>query len=112
MDRDYRDYEEDWEETWKEIVTNPDGALNLDQVKRELSDYSMVMDIASEVYDDITHGQISKVNTTAETIINVANERQDDFYLELYSDDIKLILKENMSDADKLYEIKKYFEIE
>ena len=112
MNREYRDYEKDWEEDWREIVTNPDGTLNLDQIKRELSDYGMVMDTAIEVYCEFTNGRISKPNTTAQAIIQTGNEAQNEMYSNIYTDDINSILKEDMSDADKIYEIKKYLEIE
>lgn len=37
-------YQEEYEDFWKCIVENENGTLNKDQVMRELSDYSMVMD--------------------------------------------------------------------
>jgi hypothetical protein len=37
------DYEKTFEDFWQLIVCNPDGSLNLDQVKRELHDYHTVL---------------------------------------------------------------------
>ncbi|MFF2529275.1 hypothetical protein ACFVS2_10275 [Brevibacillus sp. NPDC058079] len=71
--REEPDYEKNWEEFWKDICTNQDGSINLDQVKRELSDYQMVMNTASEVYCHITGDAISKVNTRASAIISEAD---------------------------------------
>lgn len=68
------DYEKDYQDFWKEIVENPDGSLNLDQVKRELSDYHSFMGTAAEVYMHITDGKISKIQTTAGAIISIADE--------------------------------------
>ncbi|MED1781997.1 hypothetical protein P4V43_09235 [Brevibacillus fortis] len=71
--REVKDYESDWEEFWKEICINPDGSINLDQIKRELSDYRMVMKTGSEVYCHITGNAISKVNTRVSAIISEAD---------------------------------------
>jgi len=57
---------------WKNWVY-PEGATP-EQIQNELVDYKMVMGIASEVYDHITHGRISKPNTLAREIIAVADE--------------------------------------
>jgi len=106
-------YEQEFDSYWKDIVLNEDGTVNLDQVKRELSDYSMVMEIASEVYGNITNGNISKPNTNADVIIDVANEEQDKFYYNIHRDDILSILdEEDMSSEDKLEEIRNYFDEE
>lgn len=64
------DYEEKYEEFWKEIVENPDGTLNKDAVMRELCDYSMILHNAGEVYWHVTGGAISKVNTCASAVIS------------------------------------------
>lgn len=68
------DYENTYDEFWKEIVENPDGTLNLDQIKRELHDYAKIMDEASKVYDDVTGSRISKPNASASAVIAAANE--------------------------------------
>ena len=56
-------YQEEYEDFWKDIVENEDGTLNKDQVMRELSDYSMVMENCASAYSEMTCGQISKQNT-------------------------------------------------
>ncbi len=68
-----RDVEKDWE-FWKDIVFNPDGSINVEQLKKELSDFSMVMETASKVYMHITDGKISKVTTLPEVIISEADD--------------------------------------
>jgi len=68
------EYEETYERSWREVVENPDGSLNLDQVKRELHDYWQIMGEVSKVYDDVTGGQISKPNAHASAVISAANE--------------------------------------
>ncbi|MEV4246993.1 hypothetical protein AB0J63_26715 [Streptosporangium canum] len=69
------DYVKTYNDFWKDIVENPDGTLNHDQLMRELADYRMVMEQVSLVYDEITGGRISKPNTMAGAVLGVANER-------------------------------------
>lgn len=57
-----KDYEKKYEEFWKDIVENEDGTLNKDQIMRELSDYSMIMDNCTKAYMAMTNGTISKPN--------------------------------------------------
>lgn len=75
-----KDYEQKWEEVWKEICTNADGSINLDQIKRELYDFSIVMHNVSQVYDHITGGRISKPNTDAGAVVQVADEYYDELH--------------------------------
>ena len=73
-------------ERWKERFENADfwsnivypaGAKAAD-IQNELVDYSNLMDRASKVYCHVTHGMISKLNTVAETVIQVADEKVQD----------------------------------
>jgi len=68
------DVEKCWQEFWAPIVA-PNGVLNLNQVKLELSDFSDVMREVSIAYDDVTGGHISKPNTLARHVIERVNER-------------------------------------
>lgn len=72
------DYEKTYMEHWRKIVEQPDGTLNLDQVKRELCDYWDLMGRVAEVYDGVTGGRISKTETMAFEVINQANERTEE----------------------------------
>jgi hypothetical protein len=78
-----KDYEKEYEEFWKEIVENPDGSINMDQLKKELSDFRLLIHNAQEVYMHITGGVISKVLTNPEAVIRIADE----YYENLYEDD-------------------------
>ena len=62
-------YEQTYERFWKEII-EPNGQIDMDALKRELSDYLMFMYEVSKVYCTLTGGKISKVNTDADTVIN------------------------------------------
>lgn len=56
-------YQEEYNDFWKDIVENEDGTLNKDQIMRELSDYSMVMDNCARAFCTMTKQRISKQNT-------------------------------------------------
>lgn len=83
-----KDYEESWESFWKEICTKEDGSLNIDQIKRELFDYSYLMKQAARVYSEVAG--LSKTNYDATTIIkeyeNKLNERFKDYAYEIIND--------------------------
>lgn len=68
------DYEENYNKFWREIVQNPDGSINLDQVKRELFDFYRVMQNAAEVYCEITGNRVSKPLTDVNVILGLWEE--------------------------------------
>ena len=65
--------EDNWREFWMPIVA-PNGVVNIQQVKRELFDFSVVMRNVSEVYDELTGGMISKPNTRSSAVIAAHND--------------------------------------
>jgi hypothetical protein len=65
------DYIATYDKWWKELVENPDGTFNKDQIMRELSDYAWLMQAVSKVYCCITDGRISKPNTLPDVVIAV-----------------------------------------
>ena len=69
-----KEINENYDNFWKEIVENPDGTLNLEQIKKELCDYSNIMDIVSKVYDHITGGRISNILTLPYEVIREADD--------------------------------------
>lgn len=69
-------YGEQWETFWKGIVCNADGSINIDQVKKELYDFSFLLDQIPKVYCHITGSRMSKVMYRAETVISVADDYQ------------------------------------
>lgn len=70
MQEEYKDYNDCYEKFWKEIVEK-DGIVNMDQVKRELSDYSFLLDQVPKVYSYITNGMISNPNTYSNQAIEI-----------------------------------------
>lgn len=69
--------DQEWEDHWKEICTHPDGSLNLDQIKKELSDFSFMIREVPKVYCEITGNRLSKPMYYANTVL-----RAHDDYLE------------------------------
>lgn len=65
-----KDYEKTYEEFWKDIV-EVNGALNLDQVKRELHDCSLLLDNVPKVYHALTNGEVSKPLTDPNVVIQL-----------------------------------------
>lgn len=80
------DYEKDYQEFWKDIVENNDGTLDIEQVKRELSDFKYFIDNIPKLYDNITGGYISKHMTDINSVIDRVNERINDSYNKGYND--------------------------
>ena len=67
-----RDVEKDWE-FWSDIVA-PNGELIPEQVKAELSDYSMVLDGLDSLYMYVTAGRCSKPNTHKSVVKSLHDE--------------------------------------
>lgn len=80
------DYEQKYEEFWQEIVENPDGSINMDQLKRELFDFSTLMHNISLVYEHVTGGMISKPLTDPDVVIQQADDFYNDICLEECND--------------------------
>lgn len=68
------DYEQVYDEFWKDIVENPDGTLDVDAVKRELADFRHMIREVPLVYDHVTGGMLSKPNYYASSVISAADE--------------------------------------
>lgn len=63
-----------FDDLWAKIVLNPDGSLNVEQVKRELFDFKIVMGEVGKVYMEISGGRLSKLDYTAEAVLGVVEE--------------------------------------
>jgi hypothetical protein len=73
MTEDDGDVERVWKEFWEEIVC-PNGILDLEQVKKELYDFRMMMTEAGKAYYHVTGGRLSKPNTASYHIIDAYEE--------------------------------------
>lgn len=58
----------EFDSVWRDIV-QPHGIVDLDQIKKELFDYSRLMRDVSVAYDGVTMGRISKPNTDPSEVI-------------------------------------------
>lgn len=67
------DIEEEFETFWTSIIME-NGKLNLDQLKKELYDYSMLLQNIPQIYDEVTGGKISKPNTSPLEVIASFND--------------------------------------
>lgn len=67
------DYEITYDSDWKQIIEEG-GVFNVDQIKRELHDFSFLMEQASKVYDHVTGGKLSKTTYTAQTVTTEADD--------------------------------------
>lgn len=102
-------YQEEYEDFWKDIVENEDGTLNKDQVMRELSDYSMVMDNCAKAYCLMTHQRISKQNTMFFEVEGIFNDLFID--KEVCADDlINTVITKDMSYDEIIQAIREYLD--
>lgn len=85
-----KEVEEDYINLWKDIIENEDGSVNIEQVKKELYDYSKLMDRTMKLYDELTLGCISKPNTDIIHIIDKVDERIRESYDDGYNDAYEL----------------------
>jgi hypothetical protein len=67
----------------------PEGADPQD-VQNELTDYHMILDNVSTVYDHVTGGMISKPNTCASSVIAVADDHISDLIAQWIEDEKEL----------------------
>lgn len=101
--------EKTWNEFWKDIVCNEDGSINVEQVKKELSDYYFILEQVPKVYTHITNGLLSKPNYYAKTVIDEFESCQSKLIeKEIVKDDLLQILGGEISEETKK-EIEDYF---
>lgn len=100
------DYIKKYEELWKDIVEHEDGSLNKDQVMRELSDYSMIMDNCTKAYMAMSDGMISKPNTCFFEVESIFDDRY--IKKEYVKEEIEKIIKGSSNFDELRKELKDY----
>lgn len=65
-----------YEEFWKKHLEYEDGELNIEQVRKELADYHMLLQEVPKAYSELAG--FSKPHTRAQVIIDAVNERMID----------------------------------
>ena len=77
--------EEKYNSFWKEIVENEDGTINMDQLKKELSDFTLLIANVTKVYCNLTNSKISKPLTDPDVVIAVVEDCfAESFYEKIY----------------------------
>ena len=98
----------EYNEFRKDIVEK-DWKLDKEQVMKELSDFSYLIDNLPRLYSHITWGTISKVMTDVDTIMNIYDEKMEDErndMLNLFMFDlIRIKLKNWMCDWSDIKEV-------
>ncbi len=95
------DYMITYDRDWKDIVEK-DGVLDLDQVARELSDYGVVMEQASKVYDELSGGRVSKPNTAAHHVIDFAGGKFAADYADMLCDRAQTCEEEGQAETAQI----------
>ena len=98
-----------YQEDWKDIIEK-DGVVDLEQVKKELCDYSFMLEQVPLVYSEVSKGLLSKTNYYAHILIKHLEEN---FYDKgITQHDVADMIK-GCSDLEELKEaLVEYFEIE
>jgi hypothetical protein len=81
-----RDCQKDYDDFWKELVENPNGTLNKDQVVKELSDYSMLMEHMASLYTFATGNKVSYITTLPGVVYGLFEEELQETYERGYKD--------------------------
>jgi len=67
----------EWDEFWKDIVA-PCGALDVEQVKKELADFSMLLHFVPKVYDHATGGAVTYPQTVPSAVCSAIDNHVQD----------------------------------
>ena len=95
------EYGKIYDEFWKSIVTDSEGNLDVEQVKRELHDYKIMLDNVPTVYDELAG--LSKPLTHAQAVIDAAREKQSNYARDVYLSDIEdMVDEEGKVDIEEL----------
>lgn len=71
--------DEEFKTFWVPIIFDEEnGKLNLEQLKKELYDYSMLLENVPKVYCEVSGGKISKPNTDPNEVISAFNDLLND----------------------------------
>lgn len=78
------DIDKKYDSFWKEIVENPDGTLNKEQLKKELYDFSQLIGNLSALYCYITGDTVSKPMTDTKCVLGLFEEKLREAYNDGY----------------------------
>lgn len=108
------DVEQVYEDFWQEIICDSDGNIDVEQVKKELCDYYIMLQEVPKVYCEITDGMLSKPLYDAETVLSFFRDRYANKAgaVDYLSDDWDFITAECKTNADYKKAIFDYLQIE
>jgi hypothetical protein len=69
--------QERWDNFWKEILILPDGSIDVEQLKKELCDFSVLINNIPKIFDAITGGMVSKPMTDPDVVISLHDDYVD-----------------------------------
>ena len=106
--------EQVYQEFWKDIICNEDGSINIEQLKKELHDYSRVLDNVPAVYCEVTGGLLSYPTYKSETVLNIFREKYYDkaWAVDLLADDWDLITADCETNEDYKKAVFDYLNVE
>lgn len=88
-----------FDDFWRPIVSDVEGDLDIDQIKKELFDFWQAMQEVPKVYCHITGNQVSKILTKSEVVISLA----DDSYAKCTKDNAVDIVKAIAEEEPMIY---------
>lgn len=89
---------------WKPIITKKDGSINMTQLKKELADFSHILEQVSLVYEYVTGGRMSKATYFANDVNAVTDNNYRELYLNVFKEMIAE-LKEGKEISKKAFDV-------
>jgi len=83
-----QEIEDNWKKFWAPILTKEDGSIDIEQLKKELFDFSTVINEVPKVYSHITNNMLSYPTYAAETVISVYEECLEDLIKERLKEEL------------------------
>lgn len=98
---DQKHVDEIYETFWKNLVENPDGTLNKEQVKRELYDYRKLIHNIPKIFCHITGGKVPKHLTDPSVVISLADEHYDELAKEFHKEECGVCMHKPLDSSMK-----------
>lgn len=86
--RTNEEVEDNWNSLWKNILVQPDGSINVEQLKLELMDFSDMTERMSCLTDELTGGWLSYSTYPVATIMQVHAEKLQKALEDQHEDDM------------------------
>lgn len=96
--------EQNYQENWKEIL-EPNGVLVMEQLKKELFDFSRMMENMTTIVHEITGGRMSYPTYPATTVLRIASEYREkewEEYLKDHDEEQRELIAQQAATIDKM----------